>query len=83
MSMFEQITENKVRSEESGHKPVLLIISKKTLKKLNKEIESQMPWPSYARVTRVETIMGLEVIVSDRIPDFQVIDNRSWTSQKF
>jgi hypothetical protein len=73
--------ENKRRSEESGFKPVLLIINKKTLEKLNKELESQVP--SCVQFYTCSSILGLEVIVSDRIPDFQVIDNRPWTSQKF
>jgi hypothetical protein len=78
--VLKQIMESKTRSKESGHKPVLLIINGKTLRELIKEIEDSTP---YARITRAETVVGLEVIVSDKIPDFQVIDDRPWTSQKF
>ncbi|MDH5460200.1 MAG: hypothetical protein OEY95_07350 [Candidatus Bathyarchaeota archaeon] len=57
---------------KANRKPSLILINPEVLIKFKEEVGSD-----------IETIFGIEYIEHPKIKDFFIVDDRSWTEQKF
>ena len=70
-----------------NYKPILLVLNPQTAEKLKEEMG--LKWyppeglPQEIKLDNLSILFDMKVYVDSSVPDFQVIDNRSWVDQKF
>jgi len=83
MSWEHKIVDVIARCKASGREPQCLIINPSVYCKLIWELSKKYWCGMFPESGKITTFLGLTVLQTPRIPDFQVIDDRSWVYQEW
>lgn len=82
VKISEAIMNQMAQSKINGYKPVAILINKATHDRL--KVELIATYPVVMTIDgKLPSFLQLKIILFEGIPDFQLIDNRSWTDQVF
>lgn len=80
--ILSQIEDRKARIMAEGFNPIIIVITKAKLAEVAEYFNSFNLSNINVVALETATLLGLRVVIDDRVKDFQVIDDRSWVYQK-
>ena len=78
-TFLDQILGSLIESKKSGHEPQIILVHPHIHEKLVEEAQQTCR----IGITTIQTLYGCNYIITPKVVDFFIVDNRSWTEQKW